>query len=47
MQGRFRPLFEDPRRLERSKAYIDDQWATLVRRHERTHPAGRAASVPG
>ena len=47
MQGRFRPLFDEPGLLERVKAHIDGQWATLVRRHERTHPAGRTEPVPG
>jgi pyruvate/2-oxoacid:ferredoxin oxidoreductase beta subunit len=37
-QGRFRPLFEDPARLERLKGFVDQQWETLVRRHRRTHP---------
>jgi hypothetical protein len=46
MQGRFRPLCDEPELLGRVKAYIDEQWATLVRRHERTHPAGGAAPVP-
>jgi len=39
MQGRFRPLFEEPGRLERIKAQIEEQWEMLVRRHQRTHPA--------
>lgn len=38
VQGRFRPLFEDPARLERIKGHIDQQWETLVRRHRRAHP---------
>jgi pyruvate/2-oxoacid:ferredoxin oxidoreductase beta subunit len=37
-QGRFRPLFEEPARLERLKTYVDQQWETLVRRHRRAHP---------
>jgi len=47
LQGRFRPLFEDPALLEHVKSHIEEQWATLVRRHERTHPADRAAPVAG
>jgi hypothetical protein len=47
LQGRFRPLFEDPRRLESIKGHVEEQWATLVRRHERAHPADRAAPVSG
>jgi len=47
MQGRFRPLFEDPALLERIKGYVEEQWATLVRRHERTHPAAPAAPASG
>ena len=47
MQGRFRPLFEDPALLEQVRGHVEDQWATLVRRHERTHPADRSAPIPG
>ena len=38
VQGRFRPLFQDPARLERIKTHVDQQWETLVRRHRRAHP---------
>jgi pyruvate/2-oxoacid:ferredoxin oxidoreductase beta subunit len=47
LQGRFRPLFEDPARLERIKTYVDQQWETLVRRHQRTHPEDRAGATVG
>ena len=47
MQGRFRPLFEDPALLEQVRSHVEEQWATLVRRHQRTHPADRAAPIPG
>jgi len=46
-QGRFRPLFDEPARLERVRSHVEEQWATLVRRHERTHPADRTAPIPG
>src|SRR4030065_484243 len=46
MQGRFRPLFEDPAPLEQGRGHVEDQWATLVRRHERTHPADRPPPTP-
>jgi len=47
LQGRFRPLFEDPALLEQVRGHVEDQWVTLVRRHERTHPADRSAPIPG
>ena len=47
LQGRFRPLFDEPALLERVKSHVDEQWATLVRRHQRTHPADRAVPIPG
>jgi len=47
IQGRFRPLFEDPARLERIKGFVDQQWETLVRRHRRTHPDDAAIPEAG
>jgi pyruvate/2-oxoacid:ferredoxin oxidoreductase beta subunit len=37
MQGRFKPLIEDPEQMTEVKRLIDLQWDTLAGRHERTH----------
>jgi hypothetical protein len=36
MQGRFRPLLDDPEQLEQVKANIDTRWRAPVARHEAT-----------
>ncbi|MCB2223621.1 MAG: pyruvate synthase subunit beta [Actinobacteria bacterium] len=38
MQGRFRPLLDDPEELARVRRLIDRQWETLVARHREHHP---------
>ncbi len=37
LQGRFRPLFAEPERLEYVKGFIDHTWEELVRKHKITH----------
>ena len=37
LQGRFRPLFAEPERLEYVKGFIDHNWEELVRKHNLTH----------
>ncbi len=43
MQGRFRPLLDDPDQLDQVKALIDKKWRSLVARHEATHGSPVAA----
>jgi pyruvate/2-oxoacid:ferredoxin oxidoreductase beta subunit len=37
MQGRFRPLLDDPAQLDRVKTLVDKRWRSLAARHEATH----------
>ena len=46
MQGRFKPLLEDPELLAEVKRQIDENWNTLVERHVRTHPRFPEAAPP-
>ena len=44
MQGRFRPLLDDPEALDRVRAGVGRRWEWLVARHRETHPEGAAAT---